>query len=143
MREDFWLKLVGNGDLLKEIYADGFKPGVQQAGKALGGIIGLGNTAMYHIHLLNHRTSVILKSNFDKYSKQLENTNADEIIPVPPEIGVPIAEKLSYVSNEELSDMYINLLAKASTKSTVDQAHPGFVNFINWLCPDEAHRVKL
>ena len=129
-------------ELLKEIYSDLAKPGVQQVGKALGGILGLGNTALYPVHLLNERTSIILKLNMDKYREQMENTKDDDTIEVAPEIGVPIAEKLSYVSNEELSNMYINLLAKASTKTTVNQAHPGFANLIDRLCPDEAIFLK-
>ena len=146
MTETFWLQIAKSvasaPELVKEIYLDLAKPGVQQVGKALGGILGLGNTALYHVHLLNERTSVILKVNMEKYRKQMEEIKEDDVVEVTPEIGVPIAEKLSYVSNEELSDMYINLLAKASLKSTVDQAHPGFVRFIDRLCPDEAIFLK-
>lgn len=36
-------------------------------------------------------------------------------------------EKLSYTSNEDLAEAYINLLAKASNKDDVDLVHPGFI----------------
>ena len=68
----------------------------------------------------------------------MENIPEDEVCAVPPEVGVPILEKLSYVTNEELSEMYIELLAKASQKQSANVAHPSFVNIINNISPDEA-----
>jgi hypothetical protein len=55
-----------------------------------------------------------------------------------PEVGVPIAEKIAYVTNEELSNMYIELLANASQVAKANVAHPSFVNVINNISPDEA-----
>ena len=62
----------------------------------------------------------------------------DRIAEVPPEVGVPIAEKLAYVTDDQLSGLYINLLAKASTLDYAHTAHPSFVNVISNLSPDEA-----
>jgi hypothetical protein len=72
----------------------------------------------------------------------LEQVSEEDICEVVPEIGVPIAEKFSYVSNEELSEMYAELLAKASQKSQANLAHPSFVNIINNISPDEAVLLK-
>lgn len=124
--------------LMKEIYGDLAKPGVSQVGKALGNILGLGNTILWPVALLNERTKIKLERNLEKYREQLKDIPDNEISEVPPEIGVPVAEKLSYVTNEELSNLYINLLAKASTFKTSKKAHPSFVNIINNLSPDEA-----
>jgi hypothetical protein len=124
--------------LLKEIYGDLAKPGVTQAGKALSTVIGLGNTILLPIHWANERTRLAVESNLEKYRKCLEAVPEEEITSVRPEIGVPILEKLSYVTDEELSDLYVNLLAKASCVDTVQFAHPSFVNVINHLSPDEA-----
>ena len=124
-------------DLLKEIYCDLAKPGVSQVGKAIGGIVGLGNTALLPIHLVNEKARLYLEKNMNDYREQMQNQNENDVIEVTPEVGVPILEKLAYVSNDELSDMYINLLAKASTSAQVNQAHPGFVKIIDSLSPDE------
>ncbi len=128
--------------ILKEIYGDLAKPGAQQAGKALSTIIGLGNTLLWPIALLNEKARIALESNLEKYRQKLEDTPEEDICEVPPEVGVPIAEKLSYVSNEELSEMYTELLAKASQKSQANLAHPSFVNVINNISPDEAILLK-
>lgn len=133
------LKLLMNSpQLLLEIYRDLAKPGVQQAGKALGTVLGLGNTILWPIQLLNERAKLALESNMEKYRLKLENTTQDQICPVPPEIGVPIAEKLSYVTDETISDMYLELLARASVSNTAKFAHPSFVRIIEHLSPDEA-----
>lgn len=128
--------------ILKEIYGDLAKPGVQQAGKALSTVIGLGNTLLWPVAMLNEKAKLALEHNLEKYREKLENIPEEDISEVPPEVGVPIAEKLSYVSNEELSEMYTELLAKASQKSQANLAHPSFVNVINNISPDEAILLK-
>lgn len=124
--------------LLKEIYGDLAKPGVTQVGKALSAILGFGNTLLWPLALLNERAKVALEKNLEKYRAQLASISPEKIMEVPPEIGVPVAEKLSYVTDEQLSDLYVNLLAKASTFDSAHAAHPSFVNVINNLSPDEA-----
>lgn len=141
-----WLQLVKElskvPSLLPEIYGDLLKPGVKQVGKALESIIGLGNTVLWPITLANDRARIALERNMEKYRSQIEDVPEEKIIHVAPEVGVPIAEKLSYVRDEQLSDLYINLLAKASTVDTAHFAHPSFVNIINNLSPDEAVLLK-
>lgn len=129
-------------DLIKEIYGDLAKPGVSQAGKAIGGIIGLGNTILLPVHLLNDKSNIYLEKNLELYRLQTQNIDQNDVAEVPPEIGVPILEKLTYVGDEELSEMYVNLLAKASSFKTSNQAHPSFANLISSLSPDEAIFLK-
>ena len=124
--------------LLKEIYGDLAKPGVSQVGKALSAILGLGNTILWPILLFNERAKIALEENLEKYREQLKNIPNEQISKVPPELGVPIVEKLSYINDEQLSDLYINLLAKSSSIDFSHVAHPSFVNVINAFSPDEA-----
>ena len=126
--------------LLKVIYGDLAKPGVEQVGKALGTVLGLGNTILWPLTILNERAKIALEKNLEKYRRQLDGK--DKIVEVPPEVGVPVLERLAYVTDEELSDLYINLLVKASMADTVHFAHPSFVHLINNLSPDEAKLLK-
>lgn len=139
---DGWIELFREAlkvpGLLKEIYGDLLKPGVKQAGKALETVVGLGNTVLWPVTLANERARIALEKNLEKYRLQMAEVPEDKVTSVPPEIGVPISEKLTYVTDESLSDLYINLLAKASTRDTSNQAHPSFVNIIDSLSPDEA-----
>lgn len=133
--------IKGEG-ILKEIYGDLAKPGVSQVGKALGGIIGLGNTALWPIHLLNEKARINLEANLEMYREKMERTAPEDVTAVPPEVGVPIAEKLSYVTDDDIRDMYTTLLAKASTTSTQNLAHPSFIHIISNISPDEAILLK-
>jgi hypothetical protein len=128
--------------LLPEIYGDLLKPGVKQAGIALETVIGLGNTLLWPFALANARAKIALEKNLEKYREEIKHLPEEKVAPVLPEIGVPILEKLSYVTDEELSDLYVNLLAKASCVDTVQFAHPAFANIINNLSPDEALLLK-
>lgn len=139
---DLLKEIVQSPAILKEIYGDLAKPGVQQVGKALESIIGLGNTVLWPVTLLNEKAKITLEDNLEKYRKKLEATPEEEVCKVAPEIGVPIAEKLSYVTNEELSEMYTELLSKASIKQKANVAHPSFVNIISNISPDEAILIK-
>lgn len=128
--------------LLKEIYGDALKPGVSQVGKALGTVLGLGTTVLLPIYWVNERSRMIIEKNLEKFRLSLEGVPEPEIIPVRPEVGVPILEKLMYVTDDELSDLYINLLSKASTAETAKFVHPSFVGTVNNLSPDEAILLK-
>lgn len=124
--------------LLTQIYNDLARPGVSQVGAALGSVLGLGNTLLIPITLLNEKGRCVLQKNMESYKEQIKNQPQDSIAEVPPEVGVPVLEKLTYVTNEEISTLYINLLAKASTHHTNDLAHPAFTRVIESLSPDEA-----
>lgn len=128
--------------LLVEIYGDLAKPGVRQVGKALDSIIGLGNTILWPITWANERSRICLERNLELYRRRLSAIPEEKIVPVAPEIGVPIAEKISYVADHRLSELYVNLLAKASSADFVSQVHPSFVNVINNLSPDEAQLLE-
>ena len=141
-----WLEVVQEGlkipGLLVQIYGDLAKPGVQQVGKALGTVLGLGNTVLWPIHWANERSRIYLEKNLEDYRAGMEEVPLEKVVPVAPEIGIPIAEKLTYVRDPKLSDMYITLLAKASNADFVAEAHPSFVNVINNLSPDDAQLLE-
>lgn len=108
-------------------------PAAEQAGKALGNITGLFNTLTLPMKFVN----VWAEKNFEKYAEKIKNIPNEKIKEVEPEIGIPLMEKLSYTSNNDLAEAYANLLAKASNKDDVDLIHPGFINKINSMAPDE------
>jgi hypothetical protein len=136
------LKAMDDKGLLKEIYGDLAKPGVTQVGIALSAILGLGGTILWPLQLLNERSKMLLELNLQRYREKIANINSEHISPVPTEIGVPLAEKLGYVTDKDLRELYTTLLAKASSKETAGQVHPSFVNILSNISPDEALLIK-
>lgn len=130
-------------DLIKEVYGDLAKPGVTQVGYALGTVVGLLNTCLSPIKYLNERTELNRQNNLNKLAERFNKIPLKDLVEAVPEIAVPVAEKLVYISDETLREMYIELLAKASTKDFAQTAHPSFINTINNLTPDEGNLIKM
>ena len=125
-------------DLLRALYGDLDRPGVPQAGKALGRVLGLGPTLLWTLALASPGAGPILRANLEAFRERLEDLDLEDVVPAAPEIGVPVADKLGYVTDPGLGGLYLNLLAKASGADTAFLAHPGFVPMIASLSPDEA-----
>src|SRR5215210_4812252 len=112
--------------LITSIYKDLAQPGVQQLGKAIGTLLGLGNTALWRAEILNEKSRAIVQANVDAYHKRLETAPLDTVAAVPSEVGVPLLETLGYVSDSILRDAFVSLLEKASLHTSQDLAHPSF-----------------
>ncbi|MGJ8536794.1 MAG: DUF4393 domain-containing protein [Parasphingopyxis sp.] len=134
--------LSSDKGFLTLVYKDLAQPGVTQVGKALGTIIGLGNTILLPLRLMNEYTRKFEEKNFEEIAARFSKIPEEETVEVPPEIGVPIMESLSYTKDATLREMYIELLAKSATASQCGRAHPSFSNIIASLSPDEAVLIK-
>lgn len=74
---------------------------------------------------------------------KLQNITPASITPPEPHIAVPALQYISYcMDNEELRDMYANLLANSMNSVVKNGVHPGFVEIIKQLSPDEAKFLK-
>lgn len=140
--KDLAKAVLSNKELLKLIYTDLAQPGTRQVGKALETVLGLGNTVLLPARLLNEKASHVFRVNMEKYREAIKGIPEEEVQEVAPEIGVPIVDRLTYVSDEALSDMFVKLLARASSTNHADEAHPAFVSIIDNLCPDEALLIR-
>ncbi len=78
----------------------------------------------------------------EEYTKKLEDVSEQDRCEVHPEIGVPIMQALPYTTNDDIAEMFTNLLASASVSSMAGSAHPAFVEYIKQMSPDEAKIVQ-
>jgi hypothetical protein len=130
--------IKNSSELIKIIYEDGAQPAVRNVGKALGTIFDKPNIWLLPMWLNNEKAKAIFMRNLEKFKESLYKEDEEEIVEVIPEIGVPILNKLSYIQNEDIAAMFVNLLVTASIKTTEGNAHPSFVNIISNLSSDEA-----
>jgi hypothetical protein len=128
--------------VMLQVYTDIAQPAAKKAGIALGAIVGLGATSLLPIRLLNEKCEAVFRKNMERYAKQIENIPEIEICPVPAEIGIPILERFTYVSDERIALMFAALLAAASRNVSSTDAHPSFIGVIDSLSPDEAKILK-
>src|SRR5919199_4364940 len=136
-------KSVANSvEVLPLIYKDLAQPSVQKVGKALETVFDLGNTVLLPIKLANERSKYWFDKHMNDYKAKLDTIPEEKICEVPPELGVPLIDRLTYTTNEDIADLFTTLLTKASCVETANQAHPKFVSIISSLSVDEAKIIK-
>jgi hypothetical protein len=136
------LGINGITQLLPMLYTDLAQPSVKKVGQALETVFEFSTTPLLLMKLVNETVKLNLKHHLDNYRKKLDSIPDDNIHQVNPQIGVPILEYLTFVTDEEIADLFTTLLLKASNKKTLNQAHPSFVQLISRLSVDEAQIIK-
>lgn len=130
-------------EIVKDVYADGGKPIVKPTGE----LVGLVPRAIKAALAPLEKWVLQREYNIEETKKLLE----DKLKNIPPEaiespeahIAVPAIQYISYcMDNAELRDMYANLLASSMNKVIKSGVHPGFVEIIKQLCPDEAKILR-
>ncbi|QCR22534.1 DUF4393 domain-containing protein [Pontibacter sp. SGAir0037] len=121
-----------------KIYEELLQPSFKNVGEALGTLFSMGNLILLPLKLHEQKARMKFDANLKRFAKKLEESEAEDICEVPPYVGLPILDKLTYLDQHELSEAFINLLTKASTKATIHLAHPSFINTLGNLCADEA-----
>ena len=127
---------VANSKLVQNVYADLNKAGATEQGAKL---------AADTIKALRLFTAPIqlLALGQDLLEKRLERVRnkvpEERQIEAHPQIAGPILQNLRFmVDGDILTEMYLNLLARAIDRDRVGEANPAFVKIIEQLCPDEA-----
>lgn len=77
---------------------------------------------------------------FQRYLKRINDKVPEaQQINAHPQISGPVMDNLKYVEEcSIITEMFLNLLARAIDKERVNEAHPAFANIIGQLSPDEA-----
>ena len=128
--------------VLSMIYQDLAQPGVKKVGTALETVLEFSTSFLLPVKLLNEKFKINFEKRLNEYKEKLENVPEEDICDVNPQVGTPIIDKLSYTTNEEIADLFTSLLTKASSRKTVNLAHPSFVQLIERLSVDEARIIK-
>ncbi|WP_418039215.1 DUF4393 domain-containing protein [Paenibacillus xylanilyticus] len=130
-------------ETIQEIYKDLAQPSVQIIGKTIGTAMELAGTVLqFPFRFSNQYLKHIFTKSLENLASRLEKVEESQLVEVRSELAIPILDKLSYINSEELSNLFVNLLASASTLDTCGKAHPGFINIINNLSVDEARIIN-
>lgn len=129
-------------NILATIYGDLAQPSVKKVGTALETVFEFSTSFLLPLKLLNEKFKLNFEKRLNEYKKKLEKIPEEDLCEVNPQIGTPLIEKLSYTTNDEIADLFTNLLTKASSTKTVNLAHPSFVQLIERLSVDEARIIK-
>lgn len=125
---------------MNTVYSDLAKPSVIAVGRALSTVVETSTALALPLELWNKKRRLILENNIKRFEEDLAKAQLKNVtvVPVPPEIGNPIMERLAYTADESLSGLFIRLLRRASIAEESKLAHPRFIDIISNLSPDEA-----
>ena len=124
--------------LLALVYKDLLRPSAQVIGKSLKAVLEFASTPFMALQLQNDKLKLNLKKRLDEYAQKLDSIPEDKRCEVHPQIGLPIIERLTYTTCDEIADLFTSLLASASSTDTANTAHPAFISMIERMSPDEA-----
>ncbi|MBO5658663.1 MAG: DUF4393 domain-containing protein, partial [Duodenibacillus sp.] len=120
---------------------------IHPVAKPTGQILSLLPQAIYSKLVPLREWIAIQEHNFDKtlklLSEKMSNVPPESIVSPEPYVAVPALQNLSYcMDRTELREMYANLLAHSMTDIQKAGVHPGFVEIIKQLSPDEAKILR-
>lgn len=126
------------------VYQDVVQPSAQQVGKGLETVTKAVLIGLAPLKMLVWGYEQIEEYLNKRVSEKLKNVKPENIITPAPQIAGPAVEALRYAGHEgNLRELYANLLATAMDKDTAINAHPGYVEVIKNLTPDEALLLKV
>lgn len=130
-------------EIAKEAYKDGGKPVVKPTGELVGLVPRAVKAALSPLEKWILQREYNVAETKKLLEEKLQNTPPELIESPAPHIAVPAMQYISYcMDNEELREMYANLLANSMNKVVKDGVHPGFVEIIKQLSPDEAKILR-
>ena len=126
-------------EIAKDVYQDGGKPIVKPTGELVGLVPRAVKAALFPLEKWILQKEYNIAETKKLLEEKLQNTPPESIEPPEPHIAVPAIQYISYcMDNDELRNMYANLLANSMKKVVKNGVHPGFVEIIKQLSPDEA-----
>lgn len=125
------------------IYQDAIQPAAKEAGKSLHLVTRAVNAALTPVEGLVWGVEKIRDFVRERVAAKLDNVPPEDVQQPKPHVAVPAIEALRYTGAEsDLAELYANLLATSMDKATAYRAHPGFVDMIKNMSPDEARIMK-
>jgi len=130
-------------EIAKDAYEDAGKPIAKPTGELLGLVPRAIKAALSPVEKWVLQREYNIEETKILLEQKLENISPDIIESPEPHIAVPALQYISYcMDNDELRDMYANLLANSMNKVVKNGVHPGFVEIIKQLSPDEAKILR-
>ena len=127
--QDFFSKLP-----IDKVYDDLLHPSFSAIGTGVRDLLRL---AFSPVEFFSEKTRLRMKYHLDLYKEKMEKVGEEDQVNIPDEFGIPILRKLAQTDQKELSEKYLNLLAKAGSNSEIENVHPRYITILDSLSVDE------
>lgn len=125
-------------EIIKMTYPDLLEPSFKEIGEGLKTIIEFLSIPLLRLKYQSKKAQLRFEKRVKKLIIELDNVPEEDRKEIPSSIANPTIDQLSIESDEDIGDIYINLLTKASSRSQGKFAHPSFFNALKNLSNDEA-----
>lgn len=126
-----------------ELYKDVVRPMAKPVGEILGFLPRSIKLALsgWEKWLINGEETIKLTA--ESVKEKIKDVPEEKLVEPEPHVAIPAMQQLSYcVNNEELRELYANLLVSSMNVDKKWQVHPAFVDIIKQLTPDEAKFIR-
>jgi hypothetical protein len=125
------------------IYQDALQPAAKQIGASLETVTKVVNIALLPLRSVVWGYEQIGDWLTNTVAKKLSEVPQENIVTPPLTIAGPTVDAMRYSSDqEELRELYANLIATSMNKETAHKAHPGYVDIIKNITTDEVEILK-
>ena len=126
-------------EVAKDVYEDVGRPVAKPTGELVGLVPRAIKAALAPVEKWVLQREYNVAETKKLLEEKLQGTPPELIQAPEAHIAVPALQYISYcMDNEELRDMYANLLANSMNEVVKNGVHPSFVEIIKQLSPDEA-----
>lgn len=130
-------------EIAKDVYTDAGKAVMKPTGELISLVPRAVKAALLPLEQWILQREFTIEKTRLLLEEKLKNVPPEQIQPPEPHVAVPALQYLGYcLDNEELRDMYANLLANSMNTVVKNGVHPAFVEIIKQLCPDEAKILR-
>ncbi|MTK08463.1 MAG: DUF4393 domain-containing protein [Hungatella sp.] len=133
----------GTGKILEsipELYDDAIKPSAQEWGKTAALIPQTINAALVPLRQWIAQREYNIAETEKLIAEKMANVSIEKIITPEPYVAIPAIQAISYcMNNEDLRNLYANLLSKSMNIDTKNSVHPAFVEIIKQLSPTDTY----
>ena len=130
-------------EVAKEVYNDVAHPVLSASGSVLAIIPQAIERALLPVQQWVTEGQYKLQETKKLLEQKLQNTPPEQIVSPEAYVAVPALQAISYsMDNEELREMFANLLTSSMIVSKKNEVHPAFVEIIKQIAPDEARILR-
>lgn len=132
-------------EIAKDVYSDTLKPAAKNLGEIFGSITGFFNhVVMYPLKKLSAKYEFKAKAFREKLEKGYKSIPEEDVAEPDLHIIGPALESLKYnIMEDDLADMFANLLISDMDAKTKNLCTPAFVRIIEQLSPIDARVFKI
>lgn len=131
-------------EVAPRLYDDTMQPAAKELGKTIAVIPQIINASLVPARKWILHKEYSLAETEKLLINKLENVEPNKVVQPEMHIAVPALQAISYsMDNEELRNLYANLLSKSMNIDTKDAVHPCFVEIIKQLSPLDAKVLNI